>query len=329
VVTSRAMNNHFEHLKRSPPRFRGAKYYFACRLFKRPYLVNLELTKHCNARCDFCACWQVGSPNELSDYGPVIQKLRPVVVSVSGGEPLVRKGWDQLLAGIRPHCHYMVMITNGALLTEEIVDRISEVGVNQLAISLDYLDERHDEVRSIPNLFSHISTLVPKLTKKGYKILLNTVIMEDNLDHIVPIAHQAKSWGAGVSYSAYCSLKRAHDDLMIPSEHIEKLGRVVNELKGIKRTLGNIRNSDHYLDGIYDYFRIGGRGGCKAGRNWVQVTPDGYIQPCTELPRMCSFEEYHRDIVPDISCTECWYACRGEAEASHLAPDRLLELIRA
>jgi MoaA/NifB/PqqE/SkfB family radical SAM enzyme len=317
------------NLKKSPPTGRGVKYYANCKLKKRPLLVNLEITKRCNARCDFCACWQIGSPNELSDYAPVIKKLRPVVCSVSGGEPLVRKNWYEILKNLRPYCHYMVLITNGALLTEEVAAKLSDAGVNQLAVSLDYLSERHDEVRKIPGLYKKVSEIIPKLTAKGYKIVLNTVIMESNIDHILPLTHKASSWGAGISFSSFCSLKRGDDELMIRDKRLEKLENLVVELKNLKRTLGHIRNSNYYLDGVPRYFRKGGMGKCKAGKNWVQVTPDGFIQPCTEMPRMCYFEEYEQKKVPKISCTECWYACRGEAEAPHLAPDRLIELIRA
>lgn len=321
--------NYGANLRESPSRLRGFWYYFACRYHKRPYLVNLEVTKRCNARCDFCACWQVASPDELRDYVPVVKRLRPVVLSISGGEPLVRKDWFEVIRDVRPFCHYMIMVTNGALLTPEVVERLSEAGLNQLAVSLDYIDDRHDEVRKIPGLFNKISTIVPQMAADGYKVVLNTVIMESNLDHIIPLVHRAKSWGAGISFSSYCSLKRNEDGLMIRDEKIGRLEDLITELKILKRQLGNIKNSNYYLDGIPDYFRRGGRGNCRAGKNWVQVTPDGYIQPCSEWPRICRYDEYSQDRIPKIQCTECWYTCRGEAEAPHLAPARLLELIRA
>jgi len=321
------MNN--GDLTRSPSAWRGIKYFLGCNLKKRPYLVNLELTKRCNAKCAFCACWQEEKQEELEDFAPVVKKLRPLVLSISGGEPLIKKGWDEILKGMRPYCHYMVMITNGAILTEKVADKLSEVGLNQLAISLDYLDETHDEIRQIPGLYKKICDIVPKLTAKGYKILLNSVIMESNLDHIIPLAHTAKSWGAKISYSSYCALKRDDKDKMVSEEKLQKLEHIVSELKRLKKTLGNIGNSDYYLDGIPKYFKQGGMGNCRAGKNWVQVNPDGNIQPCTEMPKICNFKDYSRKGVPDITCTECWYACRGEAEAPHLTPDRLLELIRS
>lgn len=317
------------NLRKSPPRLRGFGRFFSCKYSKRPLLVNLEITKRCNAKCRFCACWQVKSPDELGDYAPVVRKLRPVVVSVSGGEPLVRRDCYELIRGMRPYCHYLVMITNGTLLSEDVAEKLSDVGVNQLAVSVDFMDDRHDELRGIPGLFKKISKTIPLLTSKGYKIVLNTVIMETNLEHIIPLAHQAKAWGAGISFSSFCSLKRKTGEMMVRQTRSGELERIVEELKVIKGKLGHIRNSYYYLDGIVRYFREGGIGNCRAGKNWVQVTPTGDIQPCSEMPRICSYEEYDQSKVPEITCTNCWYTCRGEAEAPKLAPKKLWDLIRA
>lgn len=321
------MNN--GNLKISPSPLRGFKWYLGCKVNKRPLLVNLEVTKRCNARCDFCACWQIKVPDELTDFTAVAKKFKPVVLSISGGEPLVRKDLADILRQVRPYCHYMVMVTNGALLTEDVADKLSGAGLNQMAISLDFTDEAHDENRHVPGLFKKVSAIVPRLAAKGYKIVLNTVIMEANLDHILPLAHKAKAWGANISFSSYCALKRSDELKMIYEKRLRKLEDVIGELKLMKRSLGHVKNSDYYLNGIPRYFRNGGMGGCKAGKNWVQVEPNGMIQPCSEMPAICRYDEYDRRKVPELGCTACWYTCRGEAEAPHLAPSRLIELVRA
>jgi MoaA/NifB/PqqE/SkfB family radical SAM enzyme len=314
---------------RSPNWMRGFWYYLRCNARRMPRLVNLEITKRCNARCDFCSCWQVESKDELTDYGPVIKKFRPVVVSVSGGEPLMRKDYADVLKSIRPHCHYLGIITNGALLNEKSARKLVDAGVDHISISLDYLGAKHDEMRKVKGLFDHLSDIVPRLASQGYRIVLNSVIMESNLDQVLPIAYQAKEWGVMISYSAYCALKRDDGDGMIRSQRYSQLMGIVAELKGLKRRLRHIKNSDYYLDGIPSYFRDGGMPDCKAGYRWVQITPDGYVQQCSELPRTCHYSEYSRDRMRPATCTKCWYTCRGEAEAQPLKPSRLWELIKA
>lgn len=314
---------------RSPPPLRGG-WYFIRGFFRRmPRLVNLEITKKCNARCTFCSCWQEGQSDELADYSPIIRIFRPVLVSVSGGEPLMRKDYAEVIKGIRPYCHYLVLITNGAMLNPESARKLVDSGVDQICVSLDYLGKRHDETRRVSGLFDHLSQIIPALTNAGYKIALNTIIMESNLDEILPIAYRAKEWGAMVSFSAFCTLKRGISDEMIAQRRYTQLVGIVDEIMKLKRSLGHIKNSDYYLKRIPIYFRDGSIPNCRAGFRWVQVTPDGFIQQCSELPRICHYSEYRRGILKPVSCEKCWYTCRGESEAQPLAPGRFIELIRA
>jgi len=271
----------------------------------------------------------VDSSGELDDYSPIIKKFRPVLLSVSGGEPLLRKNYDEMFRKLRPYCHYLAVITNGVLLNEKSAKRLLECGVNQICISLDYLGKRHDEARMVDGLYEHLSETIPMLSKQGFNIALNTIIMESNLDEILPIAYKAKEWGTQVSYSAYCSLKSDEDTEMIRNKRYTQLVSIVDEVRSLKRKLGNVKNSDYYLKRIPTYFRDGRVPNCRAGYRWVQVTPDGYVQQCSELPRMCHYSEFDRNKVKKATCAKCWYTCRGESEACPLEPRRLLELIRS
>lgn len=316
-------------LYRSKPAWRGVWYYLRCKTSRRPNLVNLEITKKCNARCSFCSCWQVGSSDELDDYSPIVKKFRPVVLSVSGGEPLIRRDYEKLLRGVRPYCHYLALITNGKLLNEESAKKLVGAGVDQICVSLDFLDREHDEARQVPGLSGHLSKTIPALAKAGFRIALNTIIMESNLDQILPIAYRAKEWGAQVSFSSFCALKRDDEGEMIKIERYTQLKSIVDELMKLKSELGHIKNSDYYLKAIPSYFRDGRKTGCKAGYNWIQVTPDGHVQQCSEMPGLCNYAEFSRKMLKPVTCAKCWYTCRGEAEAPIFTPQRLLELIRA
>lgn len=308
---------------------RGFWYFLRCKARGMPVSINLEITKRCNAKCSFCACWRAGESEELTDYSQIIKKFKPVLVSVSGGEPFMRRDYAEVIRGIRPYCHYIAFITNGAILNEERARSLVDAGVDQICVSLDYLGERHDEVRQVKGLYSHLAKTIPALTAAGYRIALNTIIMESNLDQILPIAYRASEWGAMVSFSAYCALKRDDEGGMVAQNRYTQLVGIVDEIRRLKRSLGHIKNSDYYLDKVPAYFRDGFIPGCRAGLNWIQVTPDGFVQQCSELPRVCHYSEYLPRLQKRVACQKCWYTCRGEAEANPLAPGRLLELIKA
>ena len=316
-------------IHKAPHWTRGLAYYLRCRARKIPPLINIEFTKRCNARCSFCQYWQLESPNELADYGPIIKRFRPVVVSISGGEPLLRKNYPELIRGIRPYAHYLSLITNGALLNEESAGKLVEAGIDHISVSLDYVGIEHDEARQIAGLSKHLSYMIPKLAADGYRLSLNTIIMESNLDQILPLAYRAKEWGAAISYSAFCTLKKDDAGQMVRQKRLDQLGSIISELLRLKGQLKNIRNSDYYLKQIPDYFRDGYVKNCRAGECWLHVTPDGFIQQCSEMPRICYYTDFTKELVKPPACSKCWYTCRGEAEAPPLSPKRFIEFSRS
>ena len=159
--------------------------------------INLEVTKRCNARCDFCDYWKEKTVPELKDYVPVIKKLKPLSVSLTGGEPLLRKDLTDIIASLRQNLGFLFisLITNGALLTKERGVELWKAGLDELSISLDYLDERHDRERGIPGLTKHILAVVPQLKTAGVKLCFNIVVKKNTYQEIPQILSQVSEDG--------------------------------------------------------------------------------------------------------------------------------------
>src|SRR5206468_3464691 len=41
---------------------------------KRPLTVSIEVTKRCNARCDFCDYWKISDRDEMTDFTDVVRR---------------------------------------------------------------------------------------------------------------------------------------------------------------------------------------------------------------------------------------------------------------
>src|SRR5439155_11937930 len=54
------------------------------RLHQRPLGVTLELTRRCNARCDYCNHWkeQKQTEQELADFVAVVKRFQPLTVTI-------------------------------------------------------------------------------------------------------------------------------------------------------------------------------------------------------------------------------------------------------
>ncbi len=282
-------------------------------------LLTIEVTKRCNARCEFCTYWYEPVKKELSDYSDIVTHFNPLVVTLSGGEPLVRKDLVEIIKQIRAKdpVVYISMVTNGALLTREKAVALREAGLNQLSISLDYAGEKHDDVRVLPGVYKHITELLPQLSTVGFEMVsLNAVIKDDNLDEIPKILDIAKENGISIGLSSYCELKTGNDELIVKEENHNKLKQLIEYIKNYKNENGVVTSSDYYLDHVIDYFANKEITGCLAGINWIQVTPAGEIKRCSEHGVVAKdYRDYDPNKVKPMSCTNCWYSCRGEAQA--------------
>src|SRR6266446_10078713 len=116
---------------------------------KRPISVNLEVTKRCNAKCDFCDYWKTTKENVIDDYGPIVKKIDPMMITITGGEPMLRPDLPEIVRKIKKSVpvSYLAMITNGALLTLDKAKELREAGMNQISVSVDLDEERHDTSR--------------------------------------------------------------------------------------------------------------------------------------------------------------------------------------
>ncbi|HLG18943.1 MAG TPA: radical SAM protein [Bdellovibrionota bacterium] len=285
---------------------------------KRPISVNLEITKRCNATCDFCDYWKTTKENVIDDYGPVLKPIDPMMVNITGGEPLLRTNLPEIIRGIKRAVpiSYVAMITNGSLMTIEKAKELKKAGLNQISFSVDSLDEQHDKSRGIPGLWKHLESLIPQVAKLGFdSIGFNWIIMEENFSQTLLAAEKAREWGVRISYTSYCDLKNMNDTHYLSEENLSRFPGVINQILQFKRQYKNVRSSDYFLSLMPRYYGHDQIDGCPAGLRWVQITPEGWYKPCSELPPVVFWKDYdHRKSFQQQECTLCWYGCRGEAQ---------------
>jgi MoaA/NifB/PqqE/SkfB family radical SAM enzyme len=292
--------------------------YFSGRIAGYPALVNLEVTQRCNARCDFCRYWHTKAEDRLDDYVPVLRKLRPSAVIFTGGEPLLRLDLERLVGDARAAFPWMFMgtVTNGALLTVERGMKLWNAGLNQIMVSLDFPDERHDTARGIPGLTERIKRTVPQLIAAGISnVVIQTVIKSDNIDCVLDVVAWATSVGARVSVSSYTSTKSGNEAHHLEPSQLGKLKRLVDEMVRRKQTGAPISTSTYFMERIPEYCENGGIGGCVSGSKFVRVTPSGYVNRCSEFSDGCHYTEWNPGTFGATDCGACWVPCRGESQA--------------
>jgi len=287
---------------------------------RMPVLVHFEVTHRCNARCGFCDYWKTDPSAralELTSYADAARFFNPMLVTFTGGEPLLRRDLETLVSAVATavRLKYIILLTHGGMLTVERARSLWDAGVNQFNISLDYPDERHDLARGIPGLTRRILAAVEGMRAAGIDgIRFNTVIKRDNLDHIIPIVRLAMELGCGVNLSVYTDAKNGNRDHLLDQDSHVRLDALVGELLAIKRMRrGVITNSDYYLEQLPRYVRGEMTEPCQSGIRTVHLNPAGHVKRCPDFPtnfHWRAFKQYQ-----PIACNACYYACRGEAQA--------------
>ncbi len=113
--------------------------------------LRISVTDRCNFRCRYCvpsSPFNVIEHKKIARYEEILKianlacELGITKIRITGGEPFVRKGILDFLAQLCAieTLNDISITTNGALLTEEKIKRLIDLGIKRLNFSLDTLD---------------------------------------------------------------------------------------------------------------------------------------------------------------------------------------------
>ncbi len=295
-------------------------------LAERPLVVSFEVTDACTCYCRHC---DHGGPRDesknlkASEYRKYVEVLRPCVVQVSGGEPLMREDLVEVVRNIKggSGLPYTILVSNWSLMTEARYLALRGAGVDQFSVSLDFPDRRHDDFRGYPGLYDHLSDLIPRLAALGHDdIVLNTCITSENLEEVNRAADRAREWGVNLCYSAYSARRTGCRDFLLQSpEQLARLNQHLDRVEARRDATNWIVNSPTTLDATREYFKNGGTPGCKAGLRFLVVTSDGALQPCSMQFKRYALEERGRmirEFTGSNACDQCYVSIRSYLDKS-------------
>ncbi len=149
--------------------------------YVKPQLISLQLTNRCNLRCIHC-CMDAGDNDggEMStlEIKQIIDKIalwNPREVMISGGEPMIRKDFFNILLYLRKkYSGIITLSTNGLFITSQnAIDLVSNV--DRFDISIDGYDERTCSIVRGKGVFKKVIDAIKVL--KQYKAENITISM--------------------------------------------------------------------------------------------------------------------------------------------------------
>jgi Fe-coproporphyrin III synthase len=157
---------------------------------KKPVVV-WNVTRRCNLKCVHCYSQSEDRDykNELTlDQGKALiddlAGFGSPVVLFSGGEPLIRKDILELITYAAQKGRRAVLSTNGTLITREIAEKLHAIGLSYVGISLDGLENVHDNFRGFAGSFVRAMKAIDNCQSAGLKVGLRFTINRRNFQDI-------------------------------------------------------------------------------------------------------------------------------------------------
>jgi len=319
-------------------------------LHAHPVHVVWEITLACNLKCAHCGS-RAGKvrTNELTteecfDVVDQLARLGTREISIIGGEAYLRRDWTDIIARISSHGILPSMQTGGRALSEERIKAAKAAGLRTCGVSVDGLEDLHDEIRGVKGSFRSAMQALELLRKYDIPSGCNTQIGSRTMPQLRGILHEIASRGAkGWQIQLTVAMGNAvdNDHLLMQPYQLLELMPLLSELYDEAHSLGVMMQAGNNIGyfGPYEHkWRLGNEethwSGCSAGHAVLGIEADGAIKGCPSLPtaqfsggnvRDMTIEDiwtYSREIrfsrdrqINELwgRCRDCYYAdvCRG------------------
>ena len=147
-----------------------------------PLVLMLEPLFRCNLAC--AGCGKIDYPDEilrkqlsLRECLDAVDECGAPIVSIPGGEPLLHKEIDEIVAGIVKRRKFVYLCTN-ALLMEKKLDLFTPSPYLTFSVHLDGLQEEHDRSVCQKGVFDRAVKATKAAQKRGFRVNVNCTLFD-------------------------------------------------------------------------------------------------------------------------------------------------------
>ncbi|MHA1713733.1 MAG: radical SAM protein, partial [Candidatus Ranarchaeia archaeon] len=159
-----------------------------------PYRVDLALTYRCNNHCPHCYVevdrrnWDSSKELSTEEWKKILDRLIEIGVphvSFTGGEPTLRRDLVELVRYSEDIGIIAGLITNGRLLTKQLVEDLVDAGIDYVQITLEsHLPEIHDKMVGIQGAWKETVQGLDNFIPTDVYTITNTTLTKINLSSI-------------------------------------------------------------------------------------------------------------------------------------------------
>ena len=290
------------------------------------FSVTLAVTNRCDYHC--WHCYNAGrSENDMSlsalqKVVAELQELGVVRVTLSGGEPLLRKDLESIVGAFDERTS-LTLNTTGSGLTAERARTLKQHGLFGVGVSLDSMSpEEHDRLRGKKGAFQTSLRALPLAADNGLYPYIVTVATQELL--------RPSSFRSFMQFASDIGALEVH--LLEPSATGKLAGKtevLLSEAdsKIILRYQKGVAQDDSLpILSTFAYLESPDAFGCGAGITHLYIDGSGEVCPCNLVP--LSFGNITHEPLPEIlSRMGCFFQkprpkCVGHILSEHIDSDR-------
>ena len=171
--------------------------------------LRISLLERCNLRCQYCMPEdgiplrdkkEFMSQEELFQIVDEFVNLGVDKIRFTGGEPLIKKNFSEILSYVSTKPVKIHITTNGILL-DRFWDNLQKATISGLNISIDSLKkERFNEITR-RDYFDRVYANILEAVNRGFNVKLNVVLMKDfNDDEILDFVELTRNLNVSVRF---------------------------------------------------------------------------------------------------------------------------------
>ena len=244
-----------------------------------PLEVALELTHHCNFRCQHCYIPDFSAPDLLSTERILalldeLAEMGTLFLTLTGGEMLLRPDWYEIASRARSLGFSLRLFTNGSTLDEEKADLIQTLHAT-VEISLYSMDEGiFERITQKKGSFERTIRGIELLRERHVEVLLKIPVMVYNTTGFEKVFEYAARIGATARADSRIVAKKNGD-------------LVTLKLRADPEDLLPLYRSGHTPCSIPEENGSDPRGVgplCAAGNRYANIASSGEVRACNILP---------------------------------------------
>lgn len=269
------------------------------------FLLAVNLTRRCNLACAHCymdaRTRERGGDGELGTgevkglLDRVAERGTDTMVVLTGGEPLLRRDLEELVAHGSGLGLAMVVGSNGVLLDDRRVQELKSAGTLGVGISLDSLDPAyHDRFRGCAGSWEKTLAGMDACRRHALPFQIHFSVTDANADEVPAMIDFARAGGAHAlnCFFLVCTGRGESMSDIGPLRYEQVLRQLVAAQSETSELIVRARCAPHFKRVVYQrdpesrLTRARGYegGGCLAGIHYCRVTPEGGVTACPYIP---------------------------------------------